>query len=87
MSDRLYALEEIEALEAQGLLDNPPATISSMAKLELELCKNSEGLRKYIQEQWHIFEMLPYQLCTFVVLFLVLLRVKKYLKRGSNYFS
>ena len=50
LNDLDEALLEIEELERNHMLENPPKNISSIAKREIALCKNSDGLRAYIKE-------------------------------------
>ena len=40
LNDLYVALEEIEELERQGLLDDHPETLSYIAKQELNFCKS-----------------------------------------------
>jgi hypothetical protein len=50
LNDLYGALEEIQELEKNNLLNNPPETISAIAKRELQLVHDSKGLIIYIHE-------------------------------------
>ena len=71
INDLYSALEEIEELEKKNLLDNPPETISSIAKREIKLVHNSQDLKKYIQESESSLLLYERSLIIFTVLFFV----------------
>lgn len=50
LNDFDRVLEEMESLETQGLLENPPKNISPMTKREIEFLGNSKAVKEYIQE-------------------------------------
>ena len=80
LNDLYDALKEIEELERQGLLDDPPETISHIAKREIILCKNSAGLRRYIEEIHAYQSKLENTLAISRFVFLALLLLKVYLR-------
>lgn len=50
LNDLDLALEEIQDLERNGLLNNPPAHVFAITKREIELGQNSTTLETYINE-------------------------------------
>ena len=80
LNDLYVALEEIEELERQGLLDDPPETISYIAKQELSFCKDLAGLRRYIEYSEAELSKLENTLAISCFVFLALLLLKVYLR-------
>jgi len=81
INDLYSALEEIEELEKKNLLDNPPETISSIAKREIKLVHNSQGLRKYIKENESSLLLHERNLIIFMALFFVSLIARIYMRK------
>jgi predicted PurR-regulated permease PerM len=81
INDLYSALEEIEELEKKNLLDNPPETISSIAKREIKLAHNSQGLRKYIKESESSLLLYERNLIIFMALFFVSLIARIYMRK------
>ena len=70
------ALIEMQELEKNGLLDNPPAHISPITKREIGLVKNSTGLKLYIKENELSAEALYKAWLTLIVFLFFLIVIK-----------
>lgn len=81
MNDLYEALEEIQDLEAKGLLSNPPPSTSAIAKREIELCHNSAGLIEYIKDNERTACQLESKMTIYAALFLVILIIRIFYKR------
>ena len=79
---------KIEELEKNKLLDNPPDYVSDFTKLQIELSKNSTGLKLYIKETEASGQTLYKAWLSLIVLFLFMIFVKilfYFYKRKNNF--
>lgn len=74
-------LEEIEDLERQGLLNNPPPTISPHTKYELGFFNSSSEVKQYIREHEMFADHLVLCLYTFTFLFFLSLALRIYFRK------
>lgn len=78
LNDLESALAEIEDLEKNGLLDNPPENISSTAKREIELVHNSSGLKQYIKKTKSTLHNITISFFAFITFIFISLLVRIY---------
>ena len=74
-------LIEIEDLERQGLLNNPPPTISPDTKYELGFFNNSSEVKQYIHEHEMFADYLVLCLYIFTFLFFLSLFLRIYFRK------